>query len=122
MLESFGSCAVALLYLAISLAIGGALGKHFKGDQKNGTLLGLLGPLGWACVILLRDKRALCPACRSALNPGAVKCARCGADVPRVPMPNAAAVSRATWKSFALIVAIVAVALVAMVFLAVKFG
>lgn len=73
----FGS----LLWIVVSLAVGGALGKKFNGNQKAGTLLGLLGPLGWVCVLLLKDQRRLCPACKSALNPGATKCARCGTAV-----------------------------------------
>jgi hypothetical protein len=79
--DSLFSCLSALLWIVLSLAIGGAIGKKFKGDQRMGTILGLLGPIGWACVLLLKDKRALCPACKSALNPGASKCARCGTIV-----------------------------------------
>jgi len=83
-----GALFVLLFWLAISLAIGGALGGKLKGQQKAGTWLGLLGPIGWICVILLTDRRPKCSACKSALNPGATKCARCGTDVVRIAAPS----------------------------------
>ena len=82
-----GSLFVSLFWLAISLAIGGTLGDKLKGQRKAGTFLGLLGPIGWICIILLTDRRPKCPACKSALNPGATRCARCATDVVRISAP-----------------------------------
>lgn len=80
MTHAWAQLSVLLFWLAISLAIGGALGEKLKGQRRAGMLLGVFGPIGWICVILLSDKRTKCRKCMSAMNPGAVRCAKCGAD------------------------------------------
>lgn len=122
-----GSFFVSLFWLAISLAIGGVLGEKLKGQQRAGTLLGLLGPIGWICVILLTDKRAKCPACKSALNPGATKCARCGTEIPRAAAPIDPAYrsarpveDRESWKKAVWMLFIIAAAIATMVAIAVR--
>lgn len=122
-----GSVFVSLFWLALSLAIGGVLGDKLKGQQKAGTLLGLLGPIGWICVILLTDRRAKCSACKSALNPGATKCARCGTDVPRATVSIDPAYrsarpveDRESWKKVVWLLVIIAAAIALSVAIAIR--
>jgi len=92
----------SLAFLVLALGIGGLLGKHLRNQQKAGTLLGFLGPLGWAFVLLLNDRRLRCPECRSVVDPEATRCARCGArfsaqvtsSAPPRPAPPAEQISR----------------------------
>lgn len=66
----------------ICAVIGTLLSKHFKGREGPGLLLGLfLGPLGLLLIFAISDKRPKCPECRSAINAGARKCAKCGASI-----------------------------------------
>jgi hypothetical protein len=65
-------------------AVGGAaIGRAARGRPEFGAVLGVIfGPLiGWPLIFLFDDRRTLCPACKGALNEGAIKCHRCGADV-----------------------------------------
>lgn len=71
----------SLVFFVASLAIGGWLGERFRGNATAGTLLGLLGPLGWAIIPAIQDRRQKCPECRTALNPGARRCHKCRAEI-----------------------------------------
>lgn len=74
-----------LVWAVACAAIGGFLGEKLKGRSKDGTLLGFfLGPLGVAIVLLLDDRRAKCPECRTVYERGAKVCSRCLAKLPMV--------------------------------------
>lgn len=74
-------CASSTLLFVLFVGIGGLLGDKFHGRKNAGLLLGLVGPIGWALVLLCEDQRPKCPGCRPPLNPGARRCARCGGEV-----------------------------------------
>lgn len=62
--------------------LGAILGKVYRARELAGFLLGLfLGPLGILLLFAASDLRPKCPDCKSVVNRGARKCAKCGADI-----------------------------------------
>jgi hypothetical protein len=71
-----------LVLIWLCCAIVGALIGAAKGRAGAGAAWGLLlGPIGCLVIAVAPDARAKCPACKSALNPGASECHRCGSFV-----------------------------------------
>lgn len=71
-----------LAFQGVCAVIGAILGQHAKGRQGEGLLLGLiLGPLGLLLIFAISDKRPKCPECKSPINQGARRCAKCGAEI-----------------------------------------
>ena len=68
-------------FVVIGCGIGSIIGDKARGRKVAGAWLGLLAPLGWALVLLFDDHRRKCPACRSAVDPKATKCPRCGTEL-----------------------------------------
>lgn len=78
------------MVIAIWMLFWGVIGAFIcqgKGRATLGFLLGAaLGPLGLLLALLVRDRRTLCPHCRSPLlAPDAAVCARCGRAVDAAP-------------------------------------
>ncbi|MEX2306209.1 MAG: hypothetical protein WD738_01370 [Pirellulales bacterium] len=62
----------------VSAVIGGLLALALNGRVGMGLLLGfLLGPIGWAIIFFLEDKRRRCPACRGIVDRRASVCLHC---------------------------------------------
>lgn len=67
---------------AVCAILGAILGKTYRARELAGFLLGLLlGPLGVLLIFAVSDLRPKCPDCKSVLNAGARKCAKCGAAI-----------------------------------------
>jgi hypothetical protein len=70
------------VWIALGALVGYKLGDGLKGRGRAGAWLGgLLFFFGWIAVLLLDDHRPKCPECRSAIAPGARRCAKCGTQL-----------------------------------------
>jgi len=79
----------ALGILAFWVAVWGGVGYKLAETYRNRAWFGFwaglfLGPFGWLLVLVMEDKRAKCPDCRSAFPVGARKCPKCGAALPMI--------------------------------------
>ena len=69
-----------LLGYVVLMGIIGALLGCIKGRPGIGAFGSvLLGPLGWLLVLLWRDERPKCPACKGVVAKDASRCRHCGA-------------------------------------------
>jgi hypothetical protein len=81
-LETFKPLFNLAFFVGIGALVGYKLGEMAKGRSQLGAWLGaFLFFFGWAAIFLFQDHRPKCPECRSAVPPGAKKCARCGSQL-----------------------------------------
>lgn len=71
-----------VVWIALGALVGYKLGDSLKGRGQAGAWLGgIFFLFGWLIVLLLDDHRPKCPECRSAVAPGARRCAKCGTQL-----------------------------------------
>ena len=67
-----------LSFWCLFAVVGAMLSVKYNGRPIEGFLLGFfLGPIGWAIVLFLEDRRKHCPACKGVISEGASVCLHC---------------------------------------------
>ena len=83
------SAAIIIMNLAPFIVFGGVVGGilgSLRCNVGSGIVWGaILGPIGWLMVLVLMDRRPVCPHCRERVKPGAVICRYC--QRPLEPLP-----------------------------------
>jgi hypothetical protein len=76
---------VPIIYWLLTQAtIGAALGQHFRASPWQGFFGGLgFGPLGWALIYFIQDKRNKCSYCLEPVRTEASACPHCGQELQR---------------------------------------
>lgn len=73
-----------LYWLLFQATVGAALGQHFRASPWQGFFGGLgFGPLGWALIYFIQDKRHKCSHCIEPAHPEASACSHCGQELQR---------------------------------------
>ena len=76
---------IILIAFGVNVLIGALLGS-IKGRALVGILGAvLLGPIGWILVLVWRDERLKCPACKGVVPKDASKCMHCGGPLGSAP-------------------------------------
>jgi len=82
-------CLAAGVNLLLWVPIGALIGHFARGRAIEGGGLGFLfGPIGWALIAALKDRRRLCPECRARVPGDARKCKHCGSSLMPSPAPR----------------------------------
>lgn len=76
---------VPVIYaLLLQATVGAALAQHFRASPWQGFWGGFgLGPLGWALIYFIPDKRNKCPHCLEPAHHEASACSCCGQELER---------------------------------------
>lgn len=71
-----------LIVMVVGAIVGVAIGAR-RNRLGFGLVTGtLLGPIGWAIVLLMPNNFPKCPACKGDVVAGATKCKNCGSPLP----------------------------------------